>query len=150
MLYRPTVFRKRSSSFHAQLNINPRPFFLLVDYSRFYCEVLSRLSFFCLGMILLLIYWTSVVTHEILHKRFFLIHGRHLSGRLQCSHRATSATWTTMSSGNPHLSSVIRDICRAVSNVVTGHIRRDQSRDQATPSKSYCMSSHYTAICWET
>ena len=26
---------------------------------------------------------------------------RHLSGRVQCSHWATSATWTTMSSGNP-------------------------------------------------
>ena len=26
------------------------------------------------------------------HMRFFLIHGRHLSDRAQCSHRATSAT----------------------------------------------------------
>ena len=33
--------------------------------------------------------------------RFFLIHGRHLSGRVQCSHRAATAMWTTMSSGNP-------------------------------------------------
>ena len=33
--------------------------------------------------------------------RFFLIHGRHLSGRVQCSHRATTAMWTTMRSGNP-------------------------------------------------
>ena len=33
--------------------------------------------------------------------RFFLIHGRHLSGRVQCSHQATTAMWTTMSSGNP-------------------------------------------------
>ena len=32
--------------------------------------------------------------------RFFLIHGRHLSGRVQCSHRGTTAMWTTMSSGN--------------------------------------------------
>ena len=46
------------------------------------------------------------------HMRFFLIQGRHLSGRVQSSHRANSATWTTMTSDNP--------ICRAESNVVTG------------------------------
>ena len=45
--------------------------------------------------------------------RFFLIHGRHLSGRVQCSHRTTSATLTTMSSGNPnyhvrHLSGLVQ------------------------------------------
>ena len=62
------------------------------------------------------------------HMRFFLIHGRYLSGRVQCSHRATSATWTIMSS-------IMRDICWAVSNVVTGpHPRRGQSWVQETPS----------------
>ena len=59
--------------------------------------------------------------------RFFLIHGRHLSGRVQCSHRAMTAMWTTMCSGNPiyherHLSGRVQCSHRAtaVSNVVTG------------------------------
>ena len=72
-------------------------FFLMVVYSSFNCEVLLRLSLvFCLGMVLLLIFWTSAVTNEI-----FPMHGRHMSGRVQCSQRATTVMWTTMSSGNP-------------------------------------------------
>ena len=47
-------------------------------------------------MVLLLIFWTSAVTNEI-----FPMHGRHMSGRVQCSQRATTVMWTTMSSGNP-------------------------------------------------
>ena len=82
--------------------------------------------FSCLKMIPILIYWTSTVTHEIfplsmedvnraLSKVVFgsrptwtsmwlsnpICLGRYLSGRVQCSHWATSATWTTMRSGNP-------------------------------------------------
>ena len=56
--------------------------------------------------------------------RFFLIHGRYLSGRVQCSHRATSATWTIMSSSNPiyherHLSSRAQYSHRATSTTWT-------------------------------
>ena len=58
--------------------------------------------------------------------RFFLIHGRHLSGRVQCSHQATTTMWTTMSSGNPiyherHLSGRVQcsHWATAMSNVVT-------------------------------
>ena len=59
--------------------------------------------------------------------KFFLIHGRHLLGRVQCSHRATTAMWTTMSSGNPiyherYLSGCVQCNHRAtaVSNVFNG------------------------------
>ena len=62
----------------------------------------------------LLIYWTPQQSHM----RFFVI---------QCSHRVTSATWTTMSSGNTicherHLSGRVQCSHRAtaVSSVVTG------------------------------
>ena len=83
--------------------------------NRFDCEVLSRLSLvFCLGMVL---YWYFETQQS--QMRFVLLHGRHLSGRVQCSHRATTAMWTTMSSGNPiyherHLSG------RVQCTVVTG------------------------------
>ena len=69
----------------------------MVVYSRFNCEVLSPLSFvLCLGMVL---YWYFEPQQS--QMRVFLIHCRHLSGRVQCSHRATTVMWTTMSSGNP-------------------------------------------------
>ena len=78
--------------------------------------------FSVLGMVL---YWYFEPQKS--QMRFFLIHGRHLSGRVQCSHRAKSATWTTMSYGNPvyhesHLSGRVQCSHRAtaVSNVVTG------------------------------
>ena len=78
--------------------------------------------------------------------RFFLIHATHLSDRVQCSHRVTSATWTIMSSDTTiyherHLSGRVQCNHRA-------RYRREQSWDKAIPSTSYCMSSHYTAICW--
>ena len=88
------------------------------------CEVLSRLS-------LVFLFWewyfTDIFETQQSKMRFFLIHGRHLSGRVQCSHRATTAMWTTMSSGTPiyherHLSGRVQCSHRAtaVSNVVTG------------------------------
>ena len=40
---------------------------------------------FSVGNVTLLIFWTSTVTNDI-----FLIHGRYLSGRVQCSHRTTT------------------------------------------------------------
>ena len=65
-------------------------FFKLVIYSRFDCEVLSRLSLvFCLEMVLFIdIYWTSVVAYEI------------FSLSMADIYWATSAMWTTMSSDN--------------------------------------------------
>ena len=96
----------------------------MVVYSRFDCEVLSRLSlvfYFGNGTF----YWYFEPRQS--QMRFFLIHGSNLSGRVQCSHRATTVMWTTMSSGNPiyherHLSGHVQCSHRAtaVSNVVTG------------------------------
>ena len=79
--------------------------------------------FSVLGIVLLLIFFKTQQPQI----RFFLIHGRHLSGRVQCSHRATTAMWTTMDSGNPNYHETYlpdRVQCShratAVSNVVTG------------------------------
>ena len=59
----------------------------LLIYSRFDCEVLSRLSlFFCLGMVL----FSWYIEPQQSHMWFFLIHGRRLLGHIQSSLRATS------------------------------------------------------------
>ena len=71
-------------------------------------------------------YFIDILETHQSQMRFFLIHGRHLSGRDKCSHRATTAMWTTMSSDNPiyherHLSGRVQCSHRAtaMSNVVT-------------------------------
>ena len=97
---------------------------------------------FCFRMVL---YW--YIESQQSHMRFFLIHGRHLSGCIQSSLRAKSdvdnheirqplLSWQT--SIGPCL------------NYPPGHVQREQPWDQATPSMRYCMSSDYTAICWGT
>ena len=72
-------------------------------------------------------YFIEIFETQQSQMRFFLIHGRHLSGRVQCRHRAMTAMWTTMSSGNPiyherHLSGHVQcsHWAMAVSNIVTG------------------------------
>ena len=64
--------------------------------------------------------WTSAVTNEI----FFLIHGRHLSGRVHCSHRATAVsnlvtgplpTISIMRPGNPNYEFKLR--CHLLGNL---------------------------------
>ena len=95
----------------------------LVVYSCFDCEVLLQLSMtFLLGMVC---YWYFEPQQS--QMRFYLIHGRHLSGRFQCSHRATTATQATMSSDNPiyherHLLGRVQCSHRATAmpNIVTG------------------------------
>ena len=78
--------------------------------------------FSVLGMVL---YWYFEPLQS--QMRYFLINGRYLSGRVQCSHQATTAMWTTMNLGNPfyherHLSGHVQCSHRAtaMSNVVTG------------------------------
>ena len=95
--------------------------------SRFDCEVLSRLSLFFSAWEWYFFYW--YIQSQQSHMRVFPIHGKHLSGRVQSSLRATSdvnnheirqphlswetsirpclvvsgqrPTWTIMRSGNP-------------------------------------------------
>ena len=67
-------------------------------------------------------HWFSAVWEFVLwyfepqqsQMRFFLIHDRHLLGRVQCSHPRREQPWVQATL------SIMRDICRAVSNVVTG------------------------------
>ena len=89
--------------------------------------------------------------------RFFLIHGRHLSGRVQCSHRATTAIWTTMSSGNPiyherHLSGRVQCSHRAtaVSNVVAGPLPTISIMKPGNPIYELLYEFKLHAICWGT
>ena len=74
-------------------------------------------------------YFIDIFETQQSQMRFFLIHGWHLSGRVQCSHRVTIAIWTTMNSGNPiyherHMSGRVQCSHRAtaVSKVVTGSL----------------------------
>ena len=90
-------------------------FFKLIVYSRLDCEVLSRLSmvFLLFGNGTLLIFFKPQQSRMI----FFLIRGRHLSGRVQCSHGPRPWCAQRWVQATP---SIMRDICRAVSNIVTG------------------------------
>ena len=72
------------------------------------------------GMVL---YWYIFEIQQS-QMRFFFIHGRHLSGRVQCNHRPRPRCEQTWAQATP---SIMRDICRSVSNVVTGPLRRYQS-----------------------
>ena len=72
------------------------------------------------------------------------IHDRHLSSRVQCSHRATSTMWTTVSSGNPicderHLSGRVECNHRATFDDI------NQSWDQANPI--YELLYEFTLHC---
>ena len=117
--------------------------FKLVVYSRFDCELLSRLSLvFCLGMVLFI-----DILNLSSHTWDFSLSMADIYRDMSKIISRPRPMWTTMSSGSPvyherHLSGRVQ-----CSHLTTTD---DINHETRQPSMSYCMSSNYTAICWGT